>query len=57
MDTERPQPRFLTHLGNVHHVCHESKSFQLQLGDEGLEEDVDLGKQKREGLSALRTSA
>lgn len=49
---ERPQPRFLTHLGNVHHVCHESKPFQLQLGDEGLEEHVDLWKQSREVLSA-----
>lgn len=49
---ERPQPRSLTHLGNVHHVCHESKAFQLQLRDEGLEEHIDLGKEIREGLSA-----
>lgn len=48
---ERCWLRSLTHLRNVHHVCHESKAFQLQLGDEGLEEHVDLGKQSR-GLSA-----
>lgn len=44
---ERARPRFPTHLGNVHHVCHEGKAFQLQLGDEGLEEHVDLGKKNR----------
>lgn len=49
---ERLQPRSLTHLGNVHHVCHESKAFQFQLRDEGLEEHIDLGKEIREGLSA-----
>lgn len=42
--TERPRPSLLAHLGDVHHVGHESKALQLQLRDEGLEEHVDLGK-------------
>lgn len=50
---ERPQPRFPTHLGNVYHVCHESKAFQLQLRDEGLEEHIDLGSRtQRVSVSA-----
>lgn len=42
--TERPRRGLPAHLGDVHHVSHESKALQLQLGDEGLEEHVDLGK-------------
>ena len=35
--------RVAAHLGDVHHVGHEGEALQFELGDVGLQQDVDLG--------------
>ena len=38
------------HLRDVHHVGHEGEALQFELGDVGLQEDVDLGTRHSEAL-------
>ena len=35
------------HLRDVHHVGHEGEALQFELGDVGLQQDVDLGTQHK----------
>ena len=41
-------------LGHIHHVGHQSEPLQPELGDVGLEQDVDLGARLLDALLHYR---